>query len=180
MNLQPGNAFAFLVETLFNLYLTVLMLRILLEAVRADYYNPISQILIRFTEPLIAPLRGLLPNFGRLSTAGIVWLLVLQIVGVVLVVMIGGGTPAIGALIPVAVARLVRMLLILYLVLIFINVILSWMGGYARHPIVPMIRQLVDPVLNPIRRVLPSFGGLDLSPLVAIIAIQFLLVLLAF
>lgn len=179
MSLQPGNAFAFLVDTLFNLYLTVLMLRTLLEAVRADYYNPLSQLLIKATDPLIAPLRRLLPNFSRISSAGIVWLVVLQILGLVLVVMISGGTPAIGALVPIALVRLIRMMLILYLVLIIFNVVLSWLGGQIRHPIVPLIRQLTEPVLYPIRRVLPALGGLDLSPLVAIIAIQFLLVLLA-
>ncbi len=174
---QVGNAFSFLVETILNLYLVALMLRVLLEAIRADWHNPLVQILIRVTEPLVGPLRRIIPNLGRISLAGIVLLYLLQVLILVLVGLITGVQADWGLLLVIAALRLVRTLLILYLVLIIIGVILSWIGSQSRHPIVPLIHHLNAPVLDPIRRFMPSLGGLDLSPLVAIIGIQFLLIL---
>ena len=175
---QVGNAFSFLVEAVFQLFMVAVMLRVLLEALAADYYNPISQVLIRVTDPLIAPLRRILPNAGRVSLAGIVVLLALQIVMLLVLAAIAGFRIDIGVLLVTAVIDLVRMLLVLYLVLIIVGVILSWFAAHLRHPIIPVIWQLTDPVLRPIRRVIPDLGGLDLSPLIAIIGINFLLILL--
>ncbi|MDX1625866.1 MAG: YggT family protein [Wenzhouxiangellaceae bacterium] len=173
-----GNAFAFLVETLFSLYIAALMLRVLLEAVGADYYNPVCQALILVTEPLVGPLSRLIPRIGRFNTAAVVLLWVLQTVSVLVVMSLSGyAVDPLQAMV-LSVFRLVRMLLVMYLVLIIAEVILSWVGGAMRHPIIPLIYQLTQPVLAPIRRVLPTLGGLDLSPLVAIIGIQFLMILI--
>lgn len=171
-------AFSFLVETLFQLYLAALMLRLLLEAVRADFYNPVCQALVLITDPIVKPLSRALPRVGRVNLAGLVVLYLLQLLALVLLALIAGAgiDPVILALL--AVMRLVRMLLVLYLVLIVVVVILSWVGQSFRHPIVPLLFQLTDPVLAPIRRVLPSLGGFDLSPLIALIGIQFLIILL--
>lgn len=175
---QVTNAFSFLIETILNLYLVALMLRVLLEARRADWRNPLVQILIHATEPLVAPLRRIVPNLGRVSLAGIVLLYLLQVTILVVVTLINGFEIHWVTLLVTAILRLARTLLILYLVLIFIGVILSWIGPRARHPIVPLIFELNEPVLAPIRRFMPNLGGLDLSPLVAIIGIQFLIILL--
>ncbi|MDT8437650.1 MAG: YggT family protein [Wenzhouxiangellaceae bacterium] len=173
-----GNAFSFLVETLFSLYIAALLLRVLLELVGADYYNPVSQVLVRISEPLTGPLSKLIPRFGRLNTAAVVLLFVLQTVSVIVTLALSGyAIDPLQALL-LAGLRLLRMLLVMYMVLIIAEVILSWVGGGVRHPIIPLIYQLTQPVLTPIRRVLPSLGGLDLSPLVAIIGIQFLMILI--
>jgi len=175
-----GNAFAFLIETLFSLYIAALMLRTLLEAVGADYYNPVCQVLLRVTEPLVSPLSRVIPRLGRFNTAAVVLLLVLQTIAVIVVAAISGYADLIDPLQALVLAffRLVRMLLVMYMVLIIAEVILSWVGGGMRHPIIPLIYQLTRPVLEPIRRVLPTIAGLDLSPLVAIIGIQFLMILI--
>lgn len=175
---SPTNAFSFLIETLIHLYLVVVMLRVLLEAVRADFYNDIVQLLVRLTDPLMRPLSKVIPNVGRVNLAGIVLLYVIQLIGLVILVALSGRPPDPVILALLAVMRLVRMLLVLYMILIIIGVILSWVGHGVRHPIVPLVFQLTDPVLAPIRRFLPSLGGLDLSPLVALIGIQFLIILL--
>jgi len=173
-----GNAFGFLVETLFSLYIAALLLRVLLEAVGADYYNPVSQVLLKVTQPLVAPLARLVPRLGRFNSAAVVLLVIIQTISVVLVMAISGfAADPLQALV-IAVVRLVRMLLVMYMVLIIAEVILSWVGGGMRHPIIPLIYQLTRPVLQPIRRIMPSLAGLDLSPLVAIIAIQFLMILI--
>ncbi len=171
-------AFAFLVETIVQLFLVVVMLRLLLEAARADFYNPVCQALIRITDPVIKPLSKLLPRVGRVNLAGLVVLYAVQLIGLALVSLIIGSLfdPVLLALLTVL--RLVRLLLVLYIVLILAGVIVSWVGQNVRHPIIPLLFQLTDPVLAPIRRILPPLGGFDLSPLVAIIAIQFLIILL--
>ncbi len=175
---SPTSAFAFLVETLIHLYLVVILLRVLLEAARADFYNPIVQVLVRLTDPVMQPLSRVLPSMGRVNVSGVVALYVIQFIGLIILMLLSGRPldPLVLALLTVM--RLVRMLLVLYMILIIIGVILSWVGQGARHPIVPLIYQLTDPVLAPIRRVLPNLGGLDLSPLVALIGIQFLIILL--
>lgn len=173
-----GNAFAFLIETLFTLYLAALLLRVMLEAVGADYYNPVSQVLIRLTEPLVGPLAKLIPRLGRFNTAAIVLLLVLQTVSVVLVLSLSGYSVEPLQALLISLLRLLRMLLMTWIVLIIAEVILSWVGGAMRHPIIPLIYQLTRPVLEPIRRVVPSIAGLDLSPLIAIIGLQFLMILI--
>ena len=174
----PEQAFRFLISTLVNLYLVLVLLRILLEAVRADFYNPICQLLIKFTDPLVRPLSKLLPPVGRINLAAVVILYLVQLAGLFALALIASGQPEPMLLALFAAVSLVRLLLALYLVLIFAGVILSWVGQGFRHPIVPLIYQLTDPVLAPIRRVLPAMGGFDLSPLVAIIGIQFLMILL--
>ncbi len=175
---SPTNAFAFLVQTLVHLYLVVILLRILLEVTRADFYNPVVQVLVRLTDPLVRPLAKIIPNMGRINSAAVVVLYLVQLLGLFVVVVISGRTPDPLVLSLLAVRELLRLLLTLYMILIIIGVILSWVGHNVRHPIVPLIFQLTDPVLAPIRRVLPSLGGFDLSPLVAIIGIQFLIILL--
>ncbi|MCA1778050.1 MAG: YggT family protein [Xanthomonadaceae bacterium] len=173
-----GSAFGFLIETLFSLYLAALLLRVLLEAVGAEYYNPICQVLLKITEPLVAPLARLIPRLGRFNTAAVVVMVIIQTISVIAVLAISGyPIDPLQALI-IAIYRLIRLLLVMYLVLIIAEVILSWVGGALRHPIIPLIYQLTRPVLAPIRRVVPSIGGLDLSPLIAIIGIQFLMILI--
>lgn len=173
-----GSAFAFLVETLFTLYLAVLLFRVLLESVGADYYNPVTQVLIRLTEPLVRPLARLIPRLGRINTAAVVLMLVLETVAVIVVLALAGSSIEPLAALRIAVLRLIRMLLMTWIVLIIAEVILSWVGGAMRHPIIPLIYQLTRPVLQPIRRIVPSIIGLDLSPLIAIIGLQFLMILI--
>jgi YggT family protein len=108
----------------------------------------------------------------------VVLLYVLQLTGLLILMLLSGRSPDPLVLALLTVTRLVRMVLVLYMILILVGVVLSWVGHGVRHPIVPLVYQLTEPVLAPIRRVLPSLGGLDLSPLVAIIGIQFLIILL--
>ena len=175
---STNQALAFLVSTVVQLYLLVILLRVLLEFVQADFYNPVCQLLIKATDPLVKPINKLLPGRSRLNLAALILLYLVQCLGLVLLVLIQGFTldPIVLAL--RAVQELVRLLLVTYLVLILAGVILSWVGQGMRHPIIPLIFQLTDPVLAPIRRILPAMGGFDLSPLVALIGIQFLIILL--
>ena len=173
-----GSAFAFLIETLFSLYLAALLLRILLEAVGADYYNPVSQVLLKLTQPLVGPLSKLVPSIGTVNVAAIVLLFVIQTLGLFLVTTIAGQIIGPFEVLATAALSLLRLLLVMYMVLIIVEVILSWVGGGLRHPIIPLVYQLTQPVLAPIRRVVPPLAGIDFSALIAIIGIQFLMILI--
>ncbi|MEM7053558.1 MAG: YggT family protein [Pseudomonadota bacterium] len=173
-----GNAFAFLIQTLFNLYLAALLLRVLLEAVGADYYNPVSQVLLKLTQPLVGPLGKLIPSIGTINVAAIVLLVVIQTLSLFLVTTLSGQIIGPFETLGTAVLSLIRLLLVMYMVLIIVEVILSWVGGGMLHPIIPLIYQLTQPVLAPIRRAVPTLAGIDFSPLIAIIGIQFLMILI--
>lgn len=176
--MNTTGAFSYLIGTLIDLYITAVMLRLLLQWVRADFYNPVCQFLVVITNPLLIPLRRVVPSIGRLDTASVVLMLVLEMVGVWTVTRLVGLQIPAEALVLFSVTKLLLTLLWTYFFLIIALVLISWIGQRARHPIIPLVVQLTDPVLAPIRRVLPVFGGFDLSPLVALIAIRFLIVLL--
>jgi len=171
-----NQAMMFLVETVLQIYLVGMLIRLLLEMSRADFYNPAVQFLVQITNPVIAPLAKILPRSSKVNIAGFVALYLIQLLSLLALVALSGQSVDVGMLMLLSVMRLLRLLLTTYFILIIISVILSWVGQGFRHPIIPLIYQLVDPVLMPIRRVLPNMGGLDLSPLVAIIGIQFLMI----
>jgi YggT family protein len=178
--MNPSGAVAYLVGTLIDLYITAVMLRLLLQWVKADFYNPVCQFLVRLTQPALAPLRRLVPAIGQLDTASVVLMLALELIGVWLVSQLMPVSLSGPALLVFAVTKLVMTLLWTYFFLIIGMVILSWVGRSWRHPVVPLVYQLTEPVLRPFRRLIPPIGGIDLSPLFALIAIRFLLLLLGF
>jgi YggT family protein len=175
---NSANAFSYLVGTLLDLYITAIMLRLLLQWVRADFYNPVCQFLIKVTNPVLVPLRRVIPAVGRLDTASVVLMLGLEFFSVWIVSRIASSPLSPAGIVLFSVTKLLATLLITYFFLIIANVILSWVAGRARHPVVPLVYQLTEPVLRPFRRFIPPIAGLDLSPLFALIAIRFLLLLL--
>lgn len=175
---NSANAFSYLIGTLLDLYITAVMLRLLLQWVRADFYNPVCQFLIKVTNPALLPLRRVIPSIGRLDTASLVLMLALEFFSVWVVSRIGSAPLSPAGIAMFSVTKLLATLLVTYFFLIIANVILSWIAGRARHPVVPLVYQLTEPVLRPFRRIIPPIAGLDLSPVFALIAIRFLLLLL--
>jgi YggT family protein len=178
MSGSSHQAFSYLIGTLIDLYVSAILLRLLLQWVRADFYNPMCQFLVKVTNPVLVPFRRLLPSIGPVDTASIVVMLLLQMFGVFLVTALGLATLTPLQIVVYSCIKLLMMLLLTYTVLIIVSVILSWFGGRARHPIGPLIYQLTEPVLRPFRKVIPPIAGIDLSPLFALIAIRFLMLLL--
>lgn len=172
------NAFSYLVGTLLDLYITAVMLRLLLQLVRADFYNPVCQFLVKLTNPALLPLRRLIPAVGRLDSAAVVLMLALEFLGVWLVSRIASQPLGPAEIVVFSVTKLMATLLMTYFFLIIAAVILSWVGGQMRHPVIPLVFQLTEPVMRPIRRIIPPIAGIDLSPVFALIGIRFLLLLL--
>lgn len=166
-----ANAGAILVEVLFGLVVALFVLRVLLQLVRANFHNPVCQFFYKATNPVLMPLRKLLPPLRRLDTAGVLVAYLLECLKVWLLAAFGGFALNLSGTLVLGFAELVAFLLMLYFWLILVRVVLSFVGQGSYHPMVPLIAQLTDPVLRPIRRVLPDLGGLDLSPLVAMLAI---------
>lgn len=167
-----------LVHTLFQLFLSLLMVRFLLPLVRANYFNPICQFVIKLTDPLLKPMRRLIPTMGRLDGAVLVLMIAIQLIEGWVISSLAGRSFPITHLLAYAGLSLIQMLLVMYLVFIIASAILSWFAHSVKHPIIPLLEQLTTPVLQPIRRIIPLIGGIDISPLLAIIAIQFLIRLL--
>ena len=163
---------AFLINTLAGLYILAVMLRFLLQWVRADFRNPISQFLIRITQPPLQPMRRFLPPIGRADTSAMVLMLLLQFCTLAVVYWIGSTNVSAGFLAVRSVAELLNLLLNVFLVVIFIRVILSWVNPGQYNPAIGLIDSLAEPVLAPARRVIPAIGGLDLSPIAVLIGIQ--------
>lgn len=171
----PGylaNPLAFLVDTLFSLYIMAVMLRFLLQWSRADFYNPLSQFLLRITQPVLQPLRRFIPSWGGIDIAAIVLMVILQIIALSLLMTIAGVTPRVDYLLLRTPAELISLLLNVYLIAIVVRAILSWISPNDYNPATTVLLGLTEPVIRPFRAVLPDLGGIDLSPLAAIVAIQ--------
>jgi YggT family protein len=173
-----ANPLEFLVTTLFSLYILALMLRFLLGVVRADFYNPVSQFLVRITNPLLVPLRKVIPGIGRLDTSAIVLMVVLQLVSVLIVVALRGASVPPAFLLLYAVGELLMLLINIFLVAIIVQVVVSWVNPGSYNPVNSLLYSLTSPLLQPIQRILPNMPGIDLSPLFAIIGLQVLRMLI--
>ena len=180
MNATGNNSLTFLITTLVDLYVTAVLLRLLPHWVRADLSNPVCQFLVRITNPVLVPLRRVIPSIGRLDTASVVLMLGLEFIVTWIVVQLGPVAFTISQILLFSAMKLLGTLLWTWFFLIIAMVILSWVGRGARHPVVPLVYQLTEPLLRPVRRVIPPIAGIDLSPLIVLIAIRFLLVLLGF
>ncbi len=168
----------FLINTLFGLYILAVMLRFLLALVRADFYNPVSQFLVKVTNPPLKPLRRVLPSIGKLDTSALLLMLALQMASLAIIALLRGAQLSPGALVIISLAELIGLFLNVLLFAILIQVVISWVNPGTYNPAVALLYSLTEPVLGPCRRLLPPMAGIDLSPLVALIAIQLVKMLL--
>lgn len=173
-----SNAFSYLIGTLIDLYIAAVLFRLLLQWVRADFYNPVCQFLVKVTNPVLVPLRRVIPPIKQLDTASVILMLALEVMGVWLVNLINSAAVDFDQILIFSVIKLVATLLMSYFFLIIAAVILSWVGARMQNPVVPLVYQLTEPVLAPFRKFIPPIAGIDLSPLFALIAIRFLLLLI--
>jgi YggT family protein len=172
------NATFFIIDTLFNLYLMLVILRLWLQLARADFYNPFSQFVVKATQPVVGPLRKIIPSIGRLDTATLVFaLLVAGIKVVTLSMVFSNGFPPIVPLLITTIAIVVSQILSLMFWVLIIRALLSWVSQ-GNNPMELVMMQLTEPFLAPIRRVIPPMGGLDLSVLIAILLLQFIRILI--
>lgn len=166
------NATTFIIGTVARLYLLVLLIRLMLPWFQVNYRNPLTQAILSLTSPLVVPLRRIVPPIGRLDTATVIVAFAIQYLTIFVILLIHGASAGILPITLTAIVELVTLCIMLFVFAIFIRVILSWIGGGGYNPAVAIITALTDPVLRPFRRVLPPLGGLDLSPLFAMILLM--------
>jgi len=173
-----ANPAVFLVQTLFGLYITVVVIRFLLQVARADFYNPISQFVVKVTTPVLRPLRRVIPGYAGLDLSSLVlaWLLKAAELAI-LALILGLGRNLLGAL-AWALPALVGLVINIILFAILVRVILSWVNPDPYHPAYSLLNSLTDPILKPAQRLLPPIGGLDLSPMLVMIGLVLLEMLL--
>lgn len=167
-----GNAATFLIQTVFGLYILIVMLRFLLQWARADFYNPISQFIVKATQPPLKPLRKFIPGIGGLDMAALIFMLVLKFVELWLVTGLLGMSPQIGGLAILSIAELLGLLINVFIFSILIQVIISWVNPGMHNPVMGLLHSLTEPLLAPARRVIPPISGLDLSPIIVIVCLQ--------
>jgi len=168
----------FLIRTLFGLYIAVVLIRFLLQWARADFYNPISQFVVRVTAPVLRPLRQIIPGYGGMDLASLVLAWALKAVELAVIAgLLGHGGPLLGAL-AWAVPALLELVIDLFLFAILIRVVLSWVNPDPYNPAVALLDRLTDPILRPAQRLLPPIGGIDLSPMLVMVGLVLLQMLL--
>lgn len=170
--------FAYLIDTLFHLYTVALLLRFLLQLVRANFYNPFSRALVQITNPVLLPLRRVIPGVGGIDLAAIAAMVLVKLIGIWLVLLVTGTPYTPVALLGATVYQLVDLVLLTYMITIVIQALISWINPGAHNPVMSLLYQLNAPLLRPARRIIPPLGGLDLSPLFVLIALQFCRLLL--
>ena len=169
---MPSNitsAIVFIINAITSLYLLVLLLRFWMPWLRADFRNPLAQGILRFTSPVVIPVRRIVPSFGRLDTATILVAFIIQYLTVLLLLLIIGQTAGIAAIALTAIVKLAVLTINLFVYAIFIRIILSWISQGQYNPATAIITTLTEPVLRPFRRIIPAIGGFDISPVFAII-----------
>jgi YggT family protein len=164
----------FLIDFVFNIYLMVVLLRLWLQFARADFYNPFSQFVVKATQPIVAPMRRILPSIGRLDTATLVLALLVAGLKIVAINLVLGGTGFdILSIILASFLIVVKETLTLVMYVLILRAIMSWVSQGA-NPMELVLGQLTEPMLAPIRKRLPDMGGLDLSVMVVIVLLLFI------
>lgn len=168
-----------LLNTVVSLAMMAFLLRMILQLVRADFYNPICQFLVKATNPLVIPLRKIIPSVGKIDTASLLLAFIAQGIGIALLFKIySGGFPNPAQLVIWSAIGLCSAVLNLYFFAIIGNIIMSWIAQGGAHPAAQILYQITEPVMMPFRKLLPSMGGLDLSPILVFLCINVLEVLL--
>ncbi len=165
-------ALYFVLKTLTQLYLLLLILRFWLPMMRADFRNPVAQGVLRLTSPLIIPLRRFVPPIGRIDTSTVLVAFVIEYVLILILLMLSGRSASFA---PIAITSLIELAILslnMFFFVILIKIILSWVAPQNYNPVTAMLTTLSEPVLRPFRRIVPSVGGLDISPIFAIVLLQ--------
>ncbi|MDK8465560.1 YggT family protein [Marinobacter sp. SS13-12] len=156
-------------------YLTIVLLRFLLQLARADFYNPITQFAVKATNPLLRPLRRFIPGWGGIDGASLVLAVIIQAITFFLILFaINGSIPAINplTLLSWSILNVLDLIVKIYFWSVIAVVVVSWIAPQSNHPAIQLVAQITEPVMRPVRSVMPSLGGLDLSPIIVFLILN--------
>lgn len=160
----------FLISTALELYTMVMLLRIWMQWARCDFYNPLAQFVVKATQPIVGPLRRILPSMGPIDTASLVMAFVLSLIKSMVLFMVITFQPIIWI---AALLILLKTIGLLVFWVLLVMALMSWISR-GRSPVEYMLMQLTEPLLSPIRRMLPAMGGIDFSPMVLVLLLYVL------
>jgi len=173
MGSSGSQALLLLLTTFGNLFIFAILLRFLLQAAKADYYNPVSQAIARITTPVVKPLRKFIPAFRNFDFASLLLALIVgTIVTSLMIVIAGFALPSLTLIIPWAFLGLCSFMLSIYFYGLLISIIASWVAPHSGNPIILLIHQLLEPIQSRVQKVIPPLGGIDFSPIFTFLAIQ--------
>jgi YggT family protein len=181
------SALVFIVRTVSDLVVLVLLLRFWLPWFRADFRNPVAQAILRVTSPLVVPVRRFVPSIGKLDTATVIVMFAIRYLTnwiLLLIIALGTGMASIGwtastlSIALVSVFDLATLSVGLFLIVIFVSIVLSWIAPTTYNPATAFVRTIAEPLLRPFRRLIPPLGGIDISPVVPMILLGALRILL--
>ncbi len=160
-------------QILSSFYLTIILLRFLLQLARADFYNPISQFAVKATNPLLIPLRRIIPGWGGIDGAALVLALIIQcLVYLMILLATQSGMPNVLTLLAWSAVTLLGLVVKIYFWSLIAVIIISWVSPGSYHPAIQLLHQLTEPVMKPFRKILPPIGGLDLSPILVFLILN--------
>ena len=165
-------ALFFILKTLTQLYLLLLLLRFWLPLLRADFRNPVAQGVLRLTSPLINPWRRFIPPIGRLDSATVLVAFAIEYLLILVLLALSGASAGILPITATAIVDLGILSLNMFFFVILIKIILSWVSPNNYNPVTAMLTTIAEPILQPFRRLIPPLGGLDISPIFAIVLLQ--------
>lgn len=168
-----------IIGTIASLYIVIILARFLLQLVRASFYNPVSSFIVTATNPILIPLRKVIPGFFGVDVACLVMAFLFEFITIILL-----GFISFGDLVPIGTALLWSLIGLLsivtniYLFGILIMVVISWVAPHSNNPAVGLIASIIEPLLKPIRRIIPPMGGMDFTPLIGSLALYIPYILL--
>lgn len=172
-------ALEFLVDTAFSLYILAILLRILLQWVKADFYNPLCQALIKITNPALLPLRRFIPGFFGMDWAAIILVFVLSIINQLILILLSNlKLVSVVGVLALAVGDVLSLTFFIYFFALLFMVISSWFSPHSHNPLGMALRQIIAPVLTPIQRRMPAVAGMDFSPLVFMIILGLIYIII--
>lgn len=172
MTSNVNNASLFLVNTLFSLYAYVLILRIMLQATRADFYNPLAQFIWKVSNPPIQLLRQVIPRYRQIDLPAVVLLISVVLLNMLIDLAILDVSAGIVSFLAITLMKTCVLVINLLTFCILVQAIMSWFGASMHSPATSLLFNINEPLLRPARRLIPPIGGLDLSPLVVILLLQ--------
>ena len=175
-----NNVLTFLIHTLFTLYIGAIIIRTILAMTRADFYNPISQFLVTITNPLLIPLRKVIPSIGKIDTASWVLIFGLKALEIFLLFYIKGIQANPQTLVIATIFQVIIMIVSIFLYAVIIRAILSWfaMGNMGPNPLPSILHSITEPLLGPARKIIPPIGMFDLSAMIVILVLYSILIAL--
>ncbi|WP_420234280.1 YggT family protein [Pseudomonas sp. ABY48] len=168
-----NTAAVYVLQTLGSLYLLIVLLRFVLQLVRANFYNPLCQFIVKATQPLLKPLRRIIPSLFGLDMSSLVLAILVQLALMALTLLLTYGTTGNPLQLLIwSIIGVTALFMKIFFFALIISVILSWVAPGSHNPGAELVNQICEPALAPFRRIVPNLGGLDISPILAFLVLK--------